>query len=253
MSSTTARSARTATVQQEWWIHTDGRAEGPYSSAFVRVTLERADSPGDVRICPVGEKEWRPAREWPDFADLTRSRAAVVREHGPAVSVDHKLMLRVIGVYAAVVAPLLFLLEMAATFTGNSLVNELASSSRLLPYGFALDLFWSVLDAGTTAFLCLAGWWLLSLRSKSVATTLIALGLRMFSALLQIPIVILWQGLVESQASQLQGEPPMGTWLVFCNLLLLASFLFELVALTWLLLNRDWLRHADAMRKGSDQ
>lgn len=146
--------------------------------------------------------------------------------------------LRCIGVYATVIAPALFLLNVAASLTGNSSISSLPVDSPIIAHAFMLELVGFLAGLGTTICLGIGGWRLLKKAEVGLNWTLWTLVISNVAGVVVIPALIVWWALIELHAPDAANQPT-AVWHSFVNFLLFAGGLFELIALIWLILNRQ--------------
>lgn len=234
----------------KWWIAVDGEPRGPYTEAYVRRTLEANRLSPDALLCPVNGHEWKSASEWPTFHGFKSTSAAVpppplrATVHSDPVGV----MLRCIGLYATIIAPALFLLNVAAALTGNSYSSQLPAGSMIIGHAFMLDLFGFLMGLGMTTCLAIGGWRLLTKVPSGLNWTMWTLAISDVLGVVMLPTLVVWWALIELHAPETANQPT-ASWHTFINFLLLAGFLFEVVALIWLVLNRQLI--AARLRHGT--
>jgi len=52
----------------QWWLGADGKTNGPHSHAFIESGLKTGAISPTTFACQVGQQNWKPVREWPEFA-----------------------------------------------------------------------------------------------------------------------------------------------------------------------------------------
>jgi hypothetical protein len=53
--------------EKKWWIAVRGVSDGPYSAAFILVSLKAGILEREALACLVGTQQWRPIGDWTDF------------------------------------------------------------------------------------------------------------------------------------------------------------------------------------------
>ncbi|MCH7725396.1 MAG: hypothetical protein IH991_02770, partial [Planctomycetes bacterium] len=57
----------------QWWLAIDGKTEGRHSYTYVSILLEKKQIETTVLACKVGENQWKPISEWPEFGGPTEA------------------------------------------------------------------------------------------------------------------------------------------------------------------------------------
>ena len=58
----------TATEDRQWWVIEAGNPSGPFNHAYIALRLNSGGINHDTLLCRVGETQWRPLSQWPEFS-----------------------------------------------------------------------------------------------------------------------------------------------------------------------------------------
>jgi hypothetical protein len=53
--------------EKKWWLAIGGVAQGPYTAAYINVSLRTKTLVPEISACLVGTQEWRPITSWAEF------------------------------------------------------------------------------------------------------------------------------------------------------------------------------------------
>lgn len=164
---------------RQWWISTEGTAQGPYTEGYVIAALATRTIPASALACPVGAQGWKRVCEWPEFAgaalDLRQTDSATPSPVATGTGMSAPVltnpllppMANWICVYAIAVAPLLsafYCLSCCVTF--NPMFRE---DSPFLVLEFVLSIVDRLFDLGITALVMVGGFRLKGLRRSGIA------------------------------------------------------------------------------------
>lgn len=164
---------------RQWWISTEGTAQGPYTEGYVIAALATRTIPASALACPVGGQAWKRVCEWPEFAGAALDLPQTDSVTPPPVAAGTGMsapvltnpllppMANWICVYAIAVGPLLsafYCLSCCVTF--NPMFRE---DSPFLVLEFVLSIVDTLFTLGTTALVMVGGLRLKRLRRSGIA------------------------------------------------------------------------------------
>lgn len=237
----------------QWWLSTEGKAEGPFTESYILAGLKTDTIPPDAHACPVGGQEWKSVAVWPAFADAIVPTAfaspPVPPPRSGAGSNDPMLtnpqlpqMANWICVYTILVSPVLWLLSnMSCVFTGSTFDPD----SDLFGFEVVMLGLEAIATLAITVTLFIGGLRLKCLKASGLKLIKIALwadlALIPLAILLFLPLVFVADK--RDWAESTTAQDLIG-FAVFCGGLIV--FAFEILSLVWLYRNGNALPLTDS-------
>lgn len=247
------------TAERRWWLSRDDKAEGPYSEAYLIVSLQKGAIDPEALVCPEGSNQWMPVGKCPPFAEPTGTSTAAgspelpVRPVGStawagwmAASTNPRLprMANWICMYCIAVSPALQLLSLLATITFGGTASDLPYDSPIVGYAVAHDVLEFLALLAVTIALVIGALQLCRLKRRGVAILKVAFVLDFARILVTLFFYLVWQAIValagpqtaaaSSAAFTLRDAATLVALLLLVPVLI-AAFVFQVVAFIWLL------------------
>jgi hypothetical protein len=229
-------------VPPQWWLLLEGATAGPFSHAQISAQLASGQLSSETLGSPVGTTQWRTLRDWNCFAAPRRDTTFPSAPGGPQ-GIDTSAarapalpdMVHWLVNYGLFVSPVLWLINQASCVAS---LPATAEQGPLQPAEVLLGCF-TLLASAASASLMFAGALYLRKRRRSGARLMIA-GFSLDLALFLVTLVLIL-GFVAAAAQQpgnVTADPaaaPAGPGTAILCVIPLASGVFELVGLIWLL------------------
>lgn len=250
------RSASDDESNLRWWLAIDDKPEGPHTKSYIEMLLRSSRIRVTNLACLEGGDKWKPVCEWPDLADLAGAQESQIAP--PPVPVPDvqprryafltrltnprlPWMANVICFYCIVVHPALTLLSSLFTF-GESTASTLPYDSPAVWPAVMYDALVMVFDIGIAVALVIAGLHLRRLRRVGASTIKVLFVIGFAWGVIVLLTATLWWALAAVITPQFAAEEEFtgfGVILILFGLLfllvLLAAFVFRIVAFVWLL------------------
>jgi hypothetical protein len=240
-----------------WWLVHGDQPEGPHSGSYIAVLVKEGQVAANTLVCKVGTAQWTTLSDCDELVQIVEtqnpgslppqlpasarvtqfSSGLLSRFTNPALPRFANL----ICVYCLLVIPSLLLIDLLTTFGGFSSAAELVDGSPLLGWAIVCDFVVFVGSAAVAVTLFIGGYLLRRLRKTGVTVVIGGIVLGNCWLLVVLLSVVHWESLVLMAE---QGKPASDDFgpgaffgLMFLLLLMLvylACFVFELVALVWL-------------------
>lgn len=232
-------------AQQLWWLLVDGAPTGPFSQADLIAHLQQGRLAPDTAACPVGSTQWAPLSSWSPFQGVVPPVMKPAIEPPPVVvprSTGHSRVppplpefASWVCVYALFVSPTLWLLSWTSCITTPPLLLE---ESPLFGIHFFVDLASAIVGLATTILLFIGALQLRKLRQIGVTLLTLGLGINLSLVLVHLFLLAAMFASAASDPEFVHVRPDDGSSADPTLLLIpmgLAAFIFEVVALIWLL------------------
>ena len=236
--------ASSATVIPQWWVQINGSPAGPYSQAYVVLCLQGGTLSPETLACSDGGNDWRPLAEWfgrpqpPPRAEIKAVEAApppVI--HGAAsypLAVD---MLKWICIFGLFVNPVVWCMSNLSCLVSGPVFHP---DSPLFRFEILLMLANLGLTAVSMVVLFLGALQLRLRRPVGVTLTLAGLWIDVALSALSIALLLTLAAAANADSTVDHWAPSDDSLLpltVVTTPFFLASCVWEVVALVWLLRN----------------
>lgn len=232
------------TAAPQWWLQTNGSPAGPYSQAYVVLRLQSGTLSSETLACLDGGSDWRPLGEWfgrpqpPPGAELK----AVEVTPPPVIDLAASQplapdMLKWICVFGLFVNPVVWCMSNLSCLVMGSVFHP---DSPLFEIEFLLMLASFGLTVASMVLLFLGGLQLRLRRPVGVTLTLTGLGIDVIWGTLSIVVILVLATAANADSTVDHWAPNDDSLLpltVMTTPIFLATFVWEVVALVWLLRN----------------
>jgi hypothetical protein len=234
------------TAAPQWWLQANGSPTGPYSQAYVVLCLQSGTLSPETLACSDGGSDWRPLGEWfgwpqpPSAAELK----AVEATPPPVIGANQNLapdMLKWICVFGLFVNPVVWCMSNLSCLVTGAIFHP---DSPLFEFEFLLMLANFGLTVASMVLLFLGALQLRLRHPVGVTLTLIGLGIDVAWGALSVVVILMLATMANADSTIDHWAPNDDSLLsltVVTTPIFLATFVWEIVALVWLLRNSKGL------------
>lgn len=247
----------TASENRQWWVLEAGNPSGPFNHAYIALRLNSGSINHDTLLCQVGETQWRPLSQWPEFFARVTPRSSpppippppIPAYAGPSSyappAPGRSLwtpptafpdMAKAICIYGIFVNPVLWVVsQLSCIAFPASFHNE----SPLFALEMLMALVGMLVSLISTGLLVAGGTKLCESRRIGLSLTIAGLAVDMVWFVLSLMGESILYIIAASEPG-LHTLPDDGSnpfMLLLLLLVFLAAGLFEVAALVWLLMN----------------
>lgn len=218
----------TADSATEWWLMRGSAAHGPFTPAYIQLSLRSGAIAPEVLACPVGGQQWKPLNAWPEFNSAMSSQPVSSSGGSKAELPEFAKWIRS---YCLFVSPMLFFGGMLGCLNaGSSFVPE----SPLFGVELIALAIYGIVQLGVAAILILGAIDLPTRSTKAVRMLQLGFALDLLNVVAMLVVTLFLFALAFSE----QGHIAEVRDSVFDLLapVQLAAVAFEAVALVWLVL-----------------
>jgi hypothetical protein len=236
------------TADPQWWLHANGSPVGPYSQAYVVLRLQSGTLSPETLACSDGGRDWRPLGEgFGQPQPPPRAELKAVEVTPPPVidlAASQPLvpdMLKWICVFGLFVNPVVWFMSNLSCLVTGSVFHP---DSPLFAIELLLMLASFGLSVASTVLLFLGALQLRLRRPVGVTLTLIGLGIDVTWGALSIVVILILVTAANADSTVVHWAPNDDSLLpltVVTTPIFLATFVWEVVALVWLLRNSKGL------------